>query len=1168
MHKSSAKLTGNEMPVLRISHTAAHVEAALEGNGPRQIEKRPFSFTLSSQDAEDIRWYLEEYPIYPVDPQAKTARRIGQRMDQVGRELFSVVLGGSDLWHVVRRSLGQMRIEVETELADTLVPWELMRDLEADQPLALEVASFVRCHSRPARNPHAPAPTKGKIRILLAICRLQDDGVPFRSVARHLIRGLSDAAREPFHLEVLRPPTFEQLARRLRVAKAQGEPFHIVHFDGHGLAGEVFFENPELERNRQPVKADELGNLLHETGVPLLILNACRSADSEPLEQPEKVSDLHRQIRQFGSFAHAVMDCGATGVVAWRYSVFVDTAARYMADLYAALASGIPLGEAATLARKQLSSRRADIPDWTVPIIFETSPVRLFPQAKESFTIDLGTRPAADVLPQAPDIGFIGRDDTILKLDRAFDEQNIVLLHAYAGSGKTSTAVEFARWYKQTGGLTGPVVFTSFEQHRSLPRVLDDLGRAFESMLAKSKIQWLTLDGSQQREVALQILRQIPVLWIWDNVERIAGFPSGSRSSWSATEQYELANFLRAARGTKAKFLLTSRRDERDWLHDLPAPIELPPMQFAERLEMTEKLAKKRGRRLDDVEDWRPLIWFTQGNPLTLTVVVGQALRDVLKSRDQIESFVRKLQAGEAVFEDEASEGRTRSLAASLSYGFEHAFTEVERMQLALLHLFHGFVNADVLRTMGHPEAGWCLPCVKDMTREVWITLLDRAAEVGLLTALGQGFYLVHPALPWFFHQFFERHYAETRMAATRAFVGAMADRAEGYFLLYDSGKREAIAGLAAESANLLHAQRLARINGWWNPMLDALQGLSRLYQHTGRTTDWSRLIEEVAPDFVNPATGGPLPDKEEVWALLTGYRVQLARHLRRWKEAERLHTPLVHWIRQRAVPILSMAPQMWSAADKQVVRFLVASLHEISDIQREQGLASCVEYYREALSLAEAIQDNGRAAACEYNLGRSYEDLPEIRDLALAEQWYRRSLERHAKQDSMGRARCLIQLGNVEYRRFLEAVTVHKPAEETRQYLLQTALCYEQALDLLPVDAPHELAAAHRTLGQVYPHIGQIDIALGHCRESIRCCEAMGDPFSAGLARVNAARALGSAGRFADARDWAQSALRDFQASENADREITETLKLLEQIESDLQGTPPPSSEHPLPPH
>ena len=42
-------------------------------------------------------------------------------------------------------------------------------------------------------------------------------------------------------------------------------------------------------------------------------------------------------------------------------------------------------------------------------------------------------------LPPTPDAGFYGRDETLLALDRAFDRHQIVLLHAYAGSGKTAT---------------------------------------------------------------------------------------------------------------------------------------------------------------------------------------------------------------------------------------------------------------------------------------------------------------------------------------------------------------------------------------------------------------------------------------------------------------------------------------------------------------------------------------------------------------------------------------------------------------------------------------------------------------------------------------------------------------------------------------------------------
>ena len=83
-------------------------------------------------------------------------------------------------------------------------------------------------------------------------------------------------------------------------------------------------------------------------------------------------------------------------------------------------------------------------------------------------------------MPRPPDAGFFGRDETLLALDRAFDAQPVVLLHAFAGAGKSATAAEFARWYQATGGLDnpehpewgpGPVLWSSFEQHLTADRV-------------------------------------------------------------------------------------------------------------------------------------------------------------------------------------------------------------------------------------------------------------------------------------------------------------------------------------------------------------------------------------------------------------------------------------------------------------------------------------------------------------------------------------------------------------------------------------------------------------------------------------------------------------------------------------------------------------------------
>ncbi len=44
-----------------------------------------------------------------------------------------------------------------------------------------------------------------------------------------------DAVRGEVDLTVLRPPEFDTLRQVLVRAAGNGEPFHVVHFDGHGV---------------------------------------------------------------------------------------------------------------------------------------------------------------------------------------------------------------------------------------------------------------------------------------------------------------------------------------------------------------------------------------------------------------------------------------------------------------------------------------------------------------------------------------------------------------------------------------------------------------------------------------------------------------------------------------------------------------------------------------------------------------------------------------------------------------------------------------------------------------------------------------------------------------------------------------------------------------------
>jgi hypothetical protein len=399
--------------------------------------------------------------------------------------------------------------------------------------------------------------------------------------------------------------------------------------------------------------------------------------------------------------------------------------------------------------------------------------------------------------------------------------------------------------------------------------------------------------------------------------------------------------------------------------------VQVPAMPMLERLQLAGAIVERRGRRLADLPDLTPLLRFTRGNPLTILVTLGEALRAGIDTPARLDAFVAALQRGEVAFEDEANEGRSKSLGASLSYGFGTAFTDDERKILALLHLFQGFVDVQVLQAMGHPEAEWCLAAVRGLTCGRGIALLDRAAEIGLLDAHGGGYYGIHPALPWYFRELFARAFPEETgdaNRARRAFVEAMGNLGDFYHNTYEEGRREVLSALMAEEDNLLAAWHLARAQGWWDAVISAMQGLDTLYNDTGRRAAWRRLVNDVVPDFVDPASDGPLAGREDQWSLVTEYRVLLAEEERNWALAERLQWVRVDWNRQRAQPALALTSERRDAMQRNAIRTLAASLNELAGIQREQGNPTCAATYHEALDLADAIGDTGGQATCALN--------------------------------------------------------------------------------------------------------------------------------------------------------------------------------------------------------
>jgi hypothetical protein len=828
------------------------------GKADRNAEAT-IEFALSVQEQEDLRWYLEEYLQAAAVTEQTTVMQIETLMRQRGIELYQRVLAANNntqaLWFAIRDHLADLRVEITTSIAEAAsIPWELMRDPESDSAISLRAKAFVRVQSNPnAEFIPVPPAEDGRVRLLYIVCRPNgSNDVELRVIANRLLQGLGpDLSR--FDITALRPPTFEQLQTELYRAKAAGRPYHIVHFDGHGMYvdieeallaewrsslspvrlggigsgkhGYLAFEHPTSDDKFRPVDGQTLGQLLHDHGAPVLVLNACQSAMHEATRAPAQADSVHEEIRAIGSLAQAVIDQGIPAVLGMRYSVYVVTAAQYIGELYRALAQGQTFGEAASTGRKHLQRnperwlglQPRSLQDWFVPVVYEAMPIALLSGTSSTALVEANERDPAQLndalLRYVPDHGFVGRDETLLALDRAFDFHRLVLLHAYAGQGKTTTAVEFARWYALTGGLgQQPIVLlTSFEHHIDLANLLNQIVRPFLPLLEAQGIQWQALnEPSKRRQEVLKLLRQFPVLWIWDNVEPVAGFPTGTESQWTTEEQAELRDFLKQIKldnASRVKLLLTSRRDEKGWLGALPQRLKMPRMNTADAAKLAQQLGGERHIPRSEIGDWQPLLDYCAGNPLTLRVLIGQAVKMGLRGATQLSYFVEDIRSGEQHIQDaDASEGRDQSLGTSLDYGFKHAFQSDELPILALLHLFQESVMVEIFIVMRDGEHQ--LPELRGRTDEYFEALLQRAAEIGILTYMNARRFAIHPVLPWFLREIFNRTYdgkgrGSFASDCLRCWVAAISSLGAFCHGLNSDGQRDGLSILELEETNM-----------------------------------------------------------------------------------------------------------------------------------------------------------------------------------------------------------------------------------------------------------------------------------------------------------------------------------------------------------------------------
>jgi hypothetical protein len=251
-----------------------------------------------------------------------------------------------------------------------------------------------------------------------------------------------------------------------------------------------------------------------------------------------------------------------------------------------------------------------------------------------------------------------------------------------------------------------------------------------------------------------------------------------------------------------------------------------------------------------------------------------------------------------------------------------------------------------------------------------------------------------------------------------------------------------------------------------------------------------------------------------------------LAREERNWNEAKRLQRLLLDRMRARCAPLLTASPETLTPVQRLELTNLATEENALGSILGELDNPDCIEAFERAQALSTHTGDNDGLARTAFSLGNAYLDVPSLKDLNKAEQWYSQAWDLVGADNRHFRARILAQLGHVGYSRFQEALASGDPDKSLHQDLLPGIDFYLRGLDLLGEDSPvQDRLTVRNQLCVLYNNALRSHLAIPHCQEAIRLAEATRNAVVAAGARLNLARALAQVDRLEDGLICAEAA-------------------------------------------
>jgi len=682
---------------------------------------------LTAKEREQIRWYLEEYWEWPYEQFLERGKKIEALLPALGKRLYHTVFGSVgavsvlQAWRLQPLQPGMQRqVSIVSEIPRALsFPWELLHDeqgflvLRTRNPVSLirrlpqhELGGFQTSFEPP-------------LRILMITARPDDVGfIDPRSTARELldeVQGQVEAGT--IALEFLRPPTLRALRTRLSNAKLPA--VQVLHFDGHGVFGEKQDRQGHTQPGGKPqgmlafedddgrldlVEANDVAQVLQDSGVRLAVLDACQSA-------------LGAADDAFSSVATRLIQGGVDAVVAMSASLLVASSTLFFEAFYRELVAGTPAPIAQERARqalhddprRHLLSRRRDeeaqpveLRDWWLPHYYQQRPLALRSTQQlskpEAQLVPASSR-LSESMPPEPRYGFSGRSRELLGAERHLLRGKLVVIYGFGGVGKTALVREAADWLTRTGMYAG-ACFVSFEHGGDSATLLSALG----TYLGVYDGHYNPNDKTAALARLKPALKEKPTLVIADNLESI--LPGGEAPVEAATRTHLWDALLELAK-LGAGVLLTTRDtnfgDGRLSPGKQVAHLALGGLYAEDAYTLASRLLVdlQIDRARAPYADLRDLLQQLDHHPLAIQLVLP-ALRTIPLAT--IRADFAKLLPN---FKDDTATGRNRSLLASLDYSLQR-LSEEQRKLLPRLALFEGGASEDDLLAITEiPEAAW-----------------------------------------------------------------------------------------------------------------------------------------------------------------------------------------------------------------------------------------------------------------------------------------------------------------------------------------------------------------------------------------------------------------------------------------------------------------------------